>query len=110
MPLSINSACRLEKFGLLRYREGQHYDWHIDADHDPYKESHMRTFSVVTYLNDDFLGGMTEFADKARKPAVGSSLFFPSNWVFHHRAQPVIQGVKYVIVNWYRMYSLSNPK
>ena len=53
---------------------------------------------------------MTEFADKARKPAVGSSLFFPSNWVFHHRAQPVTKGVKYAIVNWYRMYSLTIPK
>ena len=54
MPLSVNSACRLEKFGLLRYRAGQHYDWHIDADHDPFKESHMRSFSGAIYLNDDF--------------------------------------------------------
>lgn len=104
MPGSYGSSSRYETPGLLRYREGQHYDWHVDADLAAHAESHNRHLSVVLYLNDDFEGGATEFIDGARKPLPGQALIFPSNWNFLHSAQPVKKGTKYAIVTWYTFW------
>lgn len=104
MPMADNSKSAMEIPGLLRYEPGQRYDWHHDACFDVNAESHDRVISVVTYLNNDFKGGKTEFVDCERKPEVGHSLMFPSNWVFAHRATPVKKGTKYVIVTWYRIW------
>jgi len=104
MPMSVGSKSTIENLGILRYEPGQHYVWHIDANADVNTTSHDRVISVVTYLNNDFEGGKTEFIDGARRGKPGVSLFFPSNWIFRHRAQPVTKGVKYAIVTWYRIY------
>lgn len=108
MPLAPYSQCELESVGILRYKEGQHYQWHTDADWNVETYGHDRMFSVVTYLNDDFEDGGTEFVDKVRKPKRGSSLFFPSNWIFSHRAQKVTKGTKYVLVTWYRVSEITD--
>lgn len=105
MPMADNSYSTMEPPGLLRYEVGQKYDWHHDACYDTSAESHDRVISVVTYLNDDFKGGATEFVDRERKAEVGHSLMFPSNWVFAHRATPVKKGTKYAIVTWYRIFN-----
>ena len=104
MPMANNSQSSMETPGILRYEVGQKYDWHHDGCYDVNAESHDRVISVVTYLNDDFEGGATEFVDCERKAEVGHSLMFPSNWVFAHRATPVKKGTKYVIVTWYRIW------
>lgn len=103
MPMAPGSKSQMEVVGLLRYKDGQKYDWHSDASYRVEDESHDRVISVVTYLNSDFEGGKTEFIDGARKPKPGNSLFFPSNWVFAHHAQPVTSGTKYALVTWYRI-------
>lgn len=103
MPMAPGSQSVIENIGLLRYSEGDKYDWHVDASYRVDDESHDRVISVVTYLNNDFEGGKTEFIDGARKPKPGFSLFFPSNWVFAHHAQPVTSGTKYALVTWYRI-------
>jgi len=105
MPMADNSKSMMETPGLLRYEVGQKYDWHHDACFDVNAESHDRVISVVTYLNNDFEGGKTEFVDGKRKAEVGHSLMFPSNWVYAHRATPVKKGTKYAIVTWYRIWS-----
>ena len=104
MPMAQGSESVLETVQFLQYREGQEYGWHTDANYNIEKISAKRVMSVVTYLNNDFEGGKTEFVDKARKPPVGSSLFFPSNWIFSHRAQPVTKGTKYALVTWYHIF------
>ena len=103
MPLSANSSSRMEWPSILRYTEGQHYNWHHDADPNN-RDSRCRTISVVLYLNDNFEGGGTEFIDKVRKPEPGQALFFPSNWTFLHSAQPVTKGKKYSLVTWYTVW------
>lgn len=103
MPMAPGSQSQLEPIGLLRYSEGHKYDWHCDASYRVEDKSHDRVISVVTYLNNDFEGGKTEFIDGARKPKPGYSLFFPSNWIFSHHAQPVTSGKKYALVTWYRI-------
>ena len=104
MPMAYGSQSTIEGLVLLRYTKDQHYDWHTDASYREGTPSSDRTISVVTYLNNDFEGGMTEFIDGARKPKPGCTLFFPSNWVFRHRAQPVTKGTKYALVTWYRVF------
>lgn len=104
MPVSPNSVSSFEPVGLLRYTEGQYYDWHADANPHKESDSFQRTMSVVLYLNDDFEGGGTEFVDKVRKPKPGQALIFPSNWCFFHSAQPVTKGTKYAMVTWYSIW------
>ena len=103
MPMAPGSQSQMENIGLLRYQIGHKYNWHADASYRVGDASHDRVISVVTYLNNDFEGGMTEFIDGARKPMTGYSLFFPSNWIFNHHAQPVTSGKKYALVTWYRI-------
>ena len=96
-----NTASRCEGLQLLRYEPTQYYDWHSDQGHMCNGPIHLRTFSCVLYLNDDFEKGGTQFIRGAYKPKAGEVLWFPSNWVFRHTAQPVKSGVKYAIVTWY---------
>ena len=103
LPCAPYSLSRLEPINLLRYTKGQEYQWHCDATPSEMEHS-KRCVSVVLYLNDDFEGGGTEFIDKTRKAKPGEALYFPSNWTFLHRAQPITKGVKYAIVSWYHVY------
>lgn len=103
LPCAPDSQSRLEPINLLRYTEGREYQWHCDATPSEMEHS-KRCVSVVLYLNDDFEGGGTEFIDKARKAKPGEALYFPSNWTFLHRAQPVTKGIKYAMVSWYYVY------
>ena len=94
-----------EDFGLLRYRPGQKYDWHVDApverDQTGGSDATDRFLSVVVYLNDDFEGGETEMLGRRYIPKKGKALIFPSNWNYPHRACEVTKGTKYALVTWY---------
>jgi hypothetical protein len=81
---------------LVRYRPGGHYELHSDVG----PSTRERFFSVLCYLNDDFEGGRTAFPslDYSATPYAGTALVFPST--YPHRAEPVINGEKYVIVSW----------
>ena len=103
MPMADGSQSWMEHHQVLRYTVGQKYDWHSDTTDWTEGKSSGRIMSVVAYLNNDFEGGSTEFIDGARKAKTGNSLFFPSNWIFYHRAQPVTEGVKYALVTWYHI-------
>jgi len=83
---------------ILRYGPSDHYAPHQDTG--PGFES--RYFSVVCYLNDDFLGGETSFPGLgyAVKPETGKALVFPSYYL--HGSAPVTRGEKFVIVSWLR--------
>jgi hypothetical protein len=80
---------------IARYNVGDKFDWHCD---ELSRESLERVVSSITYLNDDFEGGETEFTDRVIKPKKNYTLIFPSNWTFLHRGLPVIKGVKNIMV------------
>jgi predicted 2-oxoglutarate/Fe(II)-dependent dioxygenase YbiX len=94
-----------ESIGLLKYAEGERYDWHCDApeelDATGQCDATSRLISVVVYLNDDFEGGHTEMLGRKYRPQKGKALIFPSNWNYPHRACPVTKGTKYALVTWY---------
>ena len=81
---------------ILRYGPADHYVPHQDTG----RSFESRYFSVVCYLNDDFLGGETSFPGLGytAKPVTGKAIVFPSHYL--HGSVPVIRGEKFVIVSW----------
>ena len=86
---------------LSRYKPGQEYQWHCDQNTTTYSKRNpnwRRVISSVTYLNDDYEGGGTEFESGLITPVSGKTVVFPSSFLYPHRGTPVITGVKYLLV------------
>ncbi len=81
---------------LVHYEPGGHYSAHQDAG----GAFANRYFTVVSYLNADFDGGHTSFPTlpHVTRPETGKAVFFPST--YHHCAEPVTRGEKYVLITW----------
>lgn len=101
VPGGILTTSWREGIQILEYIEGQKYENHFDASTDPESIWYHRQVSIVLYLSDGFEGGCTKFLHKEYKPPSGHALFFPSNWCFPHKSEPVISGKKRVAVTWY---------
>ncbi len=89
---------------LARYNKGDDLTWH-SGDwayyNHPYKDApHIkRQFTCITYLNDNFQGGETEFKSDLIVPEENKTLIFPAHWEFVHRGKEVTEGTKYVYIN-----------
>lgn len=84
---------------LSRYGKHQNYGWHCDASHrHTTNPEWARICSSITYLNDDYEGGHTEFEKLIIKPESGKTVVFPSAFIYPHRGNPVITGVKHILV------------
>jgi len=72
---------------------------HADSWHF---ESCSRQVSIIYYLSDVEEGGSTTFTnlDISVKPVKGRALFFPSTFMFQHRAEPPVSGTKYACICW----------
>jgi hypothetical protein len=101
--LQVNDS-QIEDLQVIRYKENQQYKPHLD----PAKEND-RVYTVILYLNDDFVGGETYFPmlDLKIKPKKGKSLCFlnrdSSNQVISyskHAGLPVTSGIKYICNIW----------
>jgi predicted 2-oxoglutarate/Fe(II)-dependent dioxygenase YbiX len=86
-------------YELLKYEEGGFYTEHTDS-----YDRHPRILSCSLCLNDDYEGGEFAFFDKkiVYKLKKGSAILFPSNFMFPHQILPVIKGVRYSIITWFR--------
>jgi hypothetical protein len=80
---------------ITKYDLHDSYDWHIDFN---IGKKATRCLSAITYLNDDYCGGETEFFNKIIKPKRGNTLIFPSFWLFPHKGSLVTSGIKYIYV------------
>ena len=85
---------------ISKYNANDSYDWHCDCWIKSKENiSWSRQISSVTYLNDNYEGGETEFSSGlVIKPKTGKTVVFPSNWCFPHKGKPVIRGTKYIYV------------
>lgn len=83
---------------VTRYCEGQFFAEHTDSTVE-----FPRTISAILYLNDNYEGGTLTFTkfNKTFKPSTGSLFIFPSSEEFSHSADPVTNGIKYVIVGFW---------
>ena len=114
-----------ESCQFTKYKLNQHYDWHADSWHEPYKsgkiknndlEGKIRKLSATCQLSDgsEDKGGELQFDFRNYDPHLrdetkhcpvvkeilpqGSIIVFPSEiW---HRVKPVTKGVRYSLVMW----------
>ena len=59
------------------------------------------TLTLLGTLNDDYEGGeFVIWGDKEVEIPPGSIAVFPSNFLYPHKVNPVISGVRYSYVSW----------
>lgn len=112
----------LEEFGQLAKGEfwmsaakiqmtqpaGGFHNWHYDNAGYFVQD---REFVIITYLNDDFDGGETEFLYQGIrvKPEKGKTVIFPASYTHMHRGNPPIGGTKYIATTWASRLPRMNP-
>lgn len=96
-----------EEAQLLRYGPGGKYGMHADSDLFCQEAKQFyrfidRDFSMLIYLNDDYVGGGLYFKglNYTYQPKRGDLVIFPSNHVFSHESLPIEQGKKLALVSW----------
>jgi hypothetical protein len=84
-----------EATNFVKYGPGQHFQEHHDHGY-----SYNCVVSLVAFPNDDYEGGELAFSIQgvSIKPKAGDLYVFPSNFMYPHRAMPVISGTKYSMV------------
>tara|TARA_B110000003_G_C16486513_1_gene471796 strand:+ start:147 stop:761 length:615 start_codon:yes stop_codon:yes gene_type:complete len=87
-------------FNIQKYPPGGHFiKWHSERTSIFTSE---RQLAWMTYLNDQDIGGETEFLHFGIKvkPKKGLTLIWPSDWTHTHRGNKVIEN-KYIITGWF---------
>lgn len=84
-----------EAINFIKYGPGQHFQEHTDHGY-----SYNCVVSLVGYVNDNYTGGEIFFRlqNIHYKPRAGDLFIFPSNYMYPHRAMPVVDGTKYSLV------------
>ena len=81
---------------IVRWPKQSYQNLHLDSASD------KTTLTSITYLNSDFIGGITHFNEGTQfSPLKGRTVFFDGQY-FTHGVSPVIQGERYVIATWYK--------
>ena len=94
-------TCKILVQDLLKYGVGGKYNVHTDNG-----TGLNRHLSIIMNLNNDYKGGELIFTDQKNKEikkielVKGSIVFFPSNFMYPHGIQPIIEGTRYSIVAW----------
>lgn len=97
-----------EPLAVLRYEPGQEYRAHLDAITGA---TNQRITTLLVYLNDDYAGGETRFAeiDLVTKGRAGDALLFRNvgsdgrpDARTRHAGLPVTSGVKWLCSRWIR--------
>ena len=93
---------KINQIDLLKYEANGNYDYHID-DH----ETAPRALSAIVNLNEDYEGGDLIFGNQFLNKEIkriqlkkGSIVFFPSNFLYPHKIEPITKGKRYSIVAW----------
>ena len=95
----------MEKYQYITYRPPKHMEFHSDnhSVRNPktnkfYIAPYMRRITILTYLNDDFMGGALSFRyfpeTDPYKPPAGSVVIMPSSYIYSHATTPLLNGRK----------------
>ena len=88
-------------FRLNRYVEDGFMSSHVDNIHHSHGQQYgYPQASILLFLNDDYKGGEFVVAEKVYRPTKGSSIIFPSNFMFPHEVKIVTKGVRWSILAW----------
>ncbi len=83
-----------ELFRFYKYQPGQEFKRHRDQSYIRNdREASYYTFMI--YLNNDYEGGETTFANLTIQPKTGTALIFLHD--LEHEGSAVTQGIKYVL-------------
>ena len=83
-----------EMFRFYKYEPGQKFRKHRDESFIR-NDTEASYFTVLLYLNDEFVGGETRFQDIEVKPKLGSALIFAH--MIEHEGAEILSGKKYVL-------------
>lgn len=86
---------------LQKTRAGQGFHaWHTEQAN---KRTQERVLTFMTYLNDDFEGGETEFKYQCKRinPKKGQTLIWPADFTHTHRGLMPLTGTKYIATGWF---------
>ena len=85
-----------ERAEIVKWPTGSHQAPHTDVNRE------STTYTSVTYLNDDFQGGETDFTTEnfSVKPKVGRTILFDGKR-FEHGVKTITEGVRYTFALWY---------
>ncbi len=93
---------------IVVWRKGMKMDFHRDNGYDGDHENQfrVRTYSMVAYLNDDYLGGETVVKldgqpDYISTPKQGSVVIFKSNHECIHGVNKVVEGTRVTMPTWF---------
>ena len=80
---------------VKKWNKGQYMGPHVD-NQDGHSDL---SFSIVTYLNDDYAGGEIFFKNQniSLKPKAGSVIMFPSKDPYTHQVLEIQEGVRYMV-------------
>ncbi len=86
-----------DEYYIFKYQKDSFFADHVDDG-----MLFPRVISLVFYMNDDYEGGEIEFPefDIKHKPKKNTAIIFPSNFVYHHRVNPVLNGTRYCVTTW----------
>ncbi len=85
---------------------GGYYKWHTERSSNmPRVQDRHLVF--MTYLNNVYSGGETEFyyQKKKFKPRKGKTLIWPADWTYTHRGVPSHKEEKYIITGWFSYFN-----
>ena len=96
----------IESPNIQHYKPGEAFHaYHTERySNDTFIASRHLVF--MTYLNDVFDGGETEFFHQKLKvrPEKGLNLIWPTDWTYTHRGIPSPTEDKYIVTGWYSFY------
>ena len=107
------------KIAITKISKGGYYKEHFDAKSEDHfqkdKSFSQRKYSMIIYLNDDFIGGETVFPKKdiSVKPLQGrlllfSNMFNETNYVHpfsSHLSNKIVEGEKWILSIWHHDFS-----
>jgi PKHD-type hydroxylase len=100
----------LGDYQFTEYKEGEYFDWHVDSTDLLYRD---RFASIVIQLNDNYIGGILEIKNSKEEIVpinnkIGTLYIFNSRLL--HRVVPIVEGVRYSLVNWIRLIKTDSKK
>ena len=102
---NTNKPLYCEHLSIARWPEGYDLEPHADAENPAGLAPHpypWRNFAMVTFLNQDFDGGVLYFPNQKLEiqPKAGYTIFFPGTLEYLHGVSRITKGNRYTIASF----------